>query len=75
MRSWNEKPDVHYDEASGSVVVSGGVMKVDYTWRFFEDDEWEPDTDSVYLPFGYSDLYLNVTADDAGKVSVDLGQL
>lgn len=75
VRSWNEKPDVHYDEASGSVVVSGGVMKVDYTWRFFEDDEWEPDTESVYLPFGYSDLYLNVTSDDAGKVSVDLGQL
>jgi len=74
-RSWAVKPDVFYDSATSSVVVSGGEMKVDYTWRFFEDDPWEPDEETVYTPFGYDDLYLPVTADDDGGVKVDLSQL
>jgi hypothetical protein len=74
-RSWAEKPEVYYDQSTSSVVVSGGEMKVDYTWRFYEDDPWEPDDETVYSPFGYSDIYLPVTADDAGAVQVDLAQL
>jgi hypothetical protein len=66
---------VYYDQSTSSVVVSGGEMKVDYTWRFYEDDPWEPDDETVYSPFGYSDIYLPVTADDAGAVQVDLAQL
>src|SRR5690606_7803244 len=74
-RSWAVKPDVFYDPATSSVVVSGGEMKVDYTWRFFEDDPWEPDEETVYTPFGYDDLHLPVTAGDDGGVKVDLSQL
>ena len=74
-RSWEEKPEVRYDQASNSVIVADGLMKVDYTWRYFEDDPWEPDSDTVYAPFDYFDLYLPVLVDADGNVSVDLSQL
>ncbi|WP_188702935.1 hypothetical protein [Microbacterium nanhaiense] len=75
VRSWAEEPTVEYDPASSSVVVSGGEMKVDYTWRFFEDDPWEADDETVASPFGYEPLRLPVTVADDGSVEVDLSQL
>lgn len=53
------------------VEFSGGDMKIDYQWRFSEEDTWEPDDTSGYV----REQRFPVTLNSDGTLSVDLSKL
>ncbi|MGI6879287.1 hypothetical protein [Microbacterium sp. gxy059] len=84
-RSWDEKPELSFEEGGDdgwgveeppAVVVSGGVLRIDYEWRWDEDDEWESDTTTDSAPFGGwgGSARVPVHADEDGEVTVDLSE-
>lgn len=81
-RSWEEEPTLTFvdDESTeGPIVrVEGGVMLVDYQYRFDDEDDWEDEQDRESSPFGggwfSSSTDVPASVDDSGEVTVDLSE-
>lgn len=78
-RTWKSEPTYTFvtepADAPGAlpqafVEFGGGDMKIDYKWRFFEDEAWKPDDTTKYV----REVRLPVTLNADGTISVDLSK-
>ena len=66
-RRWLREPAISFDD--GVVLIDGGEMKIDYKWRWSEDDTWEPDHRSYSHVFEM--IEVPVTIGDDGTLALD----